>query len=422
MQLGMIGLGRMGAGIVRRLMRDGHDCVVYDVSPDAVKALADDGATGADSLEDFVAKLDKPRAAWVMVPAGEITESTVNDLAAVLESGDAIIDGGNSYYHDDIRRAASVAEKGIDYIDCGTSGGVFGLERGYCLMIGGPDEAVKRLEPIFETIAPGVDSRRANPRPRGRARDGRERLPALRPERRRPLREDGPQRDRVRDHGRVRRGAQHHQERRRRHEPARGGRRDRSARSPRVLPVRDRHPRGRRGVAPRQRRRLLAARPDRRRAGRVARPWRSSRAASPTPARAAGPRSRRSTRACRRRSSPPRSTPASPHATSTSTRTRCNRRCASSSAATTRRRNRACDSALEVLDDADAAARGRRRGDRGGGGGGARGRARSPSRSAAAARRGRCSPSSSPTPSPSRGRRSFRSTSGSLPRRIPTAT
>jgi 6-phosphogluconate dehydrogenase len=163
MQLGMIGLGRMGANIVRRLMRDGHECVVYDVNADAVKALAGEGATGADSLEDFVAKLSKPRAAWVMVPAGEITEKTVEDLAAKLESGDAIIDGGNSYYRDDMRRAAKVGEKGIDYIDCGTSGGVFGLERGYCLMIGGPDGAVQRLDPIFATLAPGVESAERTP-------------------------------------------------------------------------------------------------------------------------------------------------------------------------------------------------------------------------------------------------------------------
>jgi 6-phosphogluconate dehydrogenase len=153
----------MGANLVRRLMRDGHECVVFDVNPDAVAELAGEGATGADSLDDFVAKLDKPRAAWVMVPAGEITESTVNDLAERLESGDAIIDGGNSYYRDDIRRSQAFADKGIDYIDCGTSGGVFGLDRGYCLMIGGPDEAVKRLDPIFATIAPGVDSAERTP-------------------------------------------------------------------------------------------------------------------------------------------------------------------------------------------------------------------------------------------------------------------
>jgi 6-phosphogluconate dehydrogenase len=163
MQLGMVGLGRMGANLVRRLMRDGHECVVYDVNPEAVQPLAGEGATGAASLDDFVAKLAKPRAAWVMVPAGDITESTVEELGARLEAGDAIIDGGNSYYRDDIRRSAKLAERRIDYIDCGTSGGVFGLDRGYCLMIGGPDEAVKRLDPIFATIAPGVDAAERTP-------------------------------------------------------------------------------------------------------------------------------------------------------------------------------------------------------------------------------------------------------------------
>jgi 6-phosphogluconate dehydrogenase len=163
MQLGMVGLGRMGANIVRRLMRDGHDCVVYDVNPETVSGLAGEGATGSESLDDFAAKLSKPRAAWVMVPAGRITETTVDQLGAVLESGDAIIDGGNSYYRDDIRRSAKLAEQGIDYIDCGTSGGVFGLERGYCLMIGGPDEAVERLDPIFATLAPGVDAAERTP-------------------------------------------------------------------------------------------------------------------------------------------------------------------------------------------------------------------------------------------------------------------
>jgi 6-phosphogluconate dehydrogenase len=167
MQLGMVGLGRMGANIVRRLMRDGHECVAYDVNADAVKSLEDEGATGAADLDEFVAKLDKPRAAWVMVPAGEITEQAVNDLGARLEEGDAIIDGGNSYYHDDMRRAAKLAEKGIDYIDCGTSGGVFGLERGFCLMIGGPDGAFTRLEPIFATLAPGVEAAERTPGRKG---------------------------------------------------------------------------------------------------------------------------------------------------------------------------------------------------------------------------------------------------------------
>jgi 6-phosphogluconate dehydrogenase len=161
----MIGLGRMGSNLVRRLMQDGHSCVVYDVSPGAVAALAEDGATGASSLEDFVAKLDAPRHAWVMVPAGEITEATVRDLGERLDAGDTIVDGGNSYYRDDIRRAASLAARGIRYLDCGTSGGVFGLERGFCLMIGGPEEAFRELEPVFASLAPGAD---AAPRTPGR--------------------------------------------------------------------------------------------------------------------------------------------------------------------------------------------------------------------------------------------------------------
>ncbi|HTW06042.1 MAG TPA: decarboxylating 6-phosphogluconate dehydrogenase [Acidimicrobiales bacterium] len=154
MQLGMIGLGRMGANMVRRLMRAGHTCVVYDVNAEAVKNLAAEGATGAETLEDFVAKLELPRAAWVMVPAG-YTGGTVTQLAALMSPGDIIIDGGNSHYHDDIARAAQLKEQGINFVDVGTSGGVFGLERGYCLMIGGDDSVVQHLSPIFATIAPG---------------------------------------------------------------------------------------------------------------------------------------------------------------------------------------------------------------------------------------------------------------------------
>jgi 6-phosphogluconate dehydrogenase len=155
MQLGMIGLGRMGANMVRRLMRGGHDCVVWDMSADSVKTLAGEGANGAGSLEDFVAKLNKPRAVWIMVPVGEATEKTVNELAKRLESGDTIIDGGNSYFKDDVRRSRMLREKSINYVDVGTSGGVWGLERGYCMMIGGPEEIVNRLDPIFKTLAPG---------------------------------------------------------------------------------------------------------------------------------------------------------------------------------------------------------------------------------------------------------------------------
>src|SRR3954468_2220604 len=162
-QLGMVGLGRMGSNLVRRLMRDGHDCVVYDVKPDPIKQLAGEGATGASTLKELAERLEPPRAVWIMVPAGDITESTVKEVAEVLEKGDAIIDGGNSYYRDDMRRAETVGEKGIDYIDCGTSGGVFGLDRGFCLMIGGPDEAVERLDPIFKSIAPGVDAAERTP-------------------------------------------------------------------------------------------------------------------------------------------------------------------------------------------------------------------------------------------------------------------
>ncbi len=163
MELGIVGLGRMGANMARRLMRDGHRVVAYDVNPDAVSELAGEGADGAASLAELAAKLSAPRAVWVMVPAGEITEETVEAVAAELEAGDAIVDGGNSYYRDDIRRAAKLQGKGIDFVDCGTSGGVFGLERGYCLMIGGPDEAVERLDPVFATLAPGVESAERTP-------------------------------------------------------------------------------------------------------------------------------------------------------------------------------------------------------------------------------------------------------------------
>ncbi len=155
MQLGMIGLGRMGGNMVRRLIRGGHQCVVFDLNPDNVKGLVSDGAAGATSLDDFVGKLTKPRTAWVMVPAGDPTEHTVMELAKRMATNDIIIDGGNSYFKDDVRRAKALKEKGIRYLDVGTSGGVWGIERGYCMMIGGEEQAVKYLTPIFKTLAPG---------------------------------------------------------------------------------------------------------------------------------------------------------------------------------------------------------------------------------------------------------------------------
>jgi 6-phosphogluconate dehydrogenase len=157
MQLGMIGLGRMGANLVRRLMRNGHECVVYDVNSGAVKELEGEGAQGADSLEEFVGKLALPRAAWIMVPAA-FAGQTVNDLAAFMQPGDIVIDGGNTYYRDDIDRAQTLIAKGLHYVDVGTSGGVFGLDRGFCLMIGGEPDVVAHLDPLFRTIAPGLEA------------------------------------------------------------------------------------------------------------------------------------------------------------------------------------------------------------------------------------------------------------------------
>jgi len=156
MQLGMIGLGRMGANMVRRLMRAGHDCVVFDLSQDAVAELAGEGATGTSSMEDFVAKLSRPRAVWLMVPAA-VVDRTLEELLPLLDDDDVVVDGGNSYYRDDIRRARQAAADSVHYVDAGTSGGVWGLERGYSLMIGGDERAVGRLEPIFAAIAPGVE-------------------------------------------------------------------------------------------------------------------------------------------------------------------------------------------------------------------------------------------------------------------------
>jgi 6-phosphogluconate dehydrogenase len=168
MQLGMVGLGRMGANMVRRLLTGGHECVVFDMSPKAVEELVDEKATGSSSLAELIKKLEKPRAIWLMVPAA-VVDSTIAQLAPALEAGDTIIDGGNSYYVDDLRRSHELASKGINYVDVGTSGGVWGLERGYCMMIGGPDQAVKRLDPIFKTLAPGEGSIPRTPGRKGAA-------------------------------------------------------------------------------------------------------------------------------------------------------------------------------------------------------------------------------------------------------------
>jgi len=173
MQLGMIGLGKMGANMARRLMRGGHQCVVYDRSADAVKLLAGEGARGADSLAALIAGLDQPRHVWVMVPAGAPTEATVAELGELLAAGDTIIDGGNSYFKDDVRRGQTLAARNIHYVDAGTSGGVYGLERGYCMMIGGDAEVVGRLDPIFKTLAPGRGTAERTPgRASGTAEDG----------------------------------------------------------------------------------------------------------------------------------------------------------------------------------------------------------------------------------------------------------
>ena len=175
MQMGMVGLGRMGANMVRRLMRGKHQLVVSDLSADNVKQLVGEGATGSSSLDDFVSKLKPPRAAWVMVPAGDATEKTVLGLAEKMSSGDIIIDGGNSYFKDDVRRSKILQKKGINYVDVGTSGGIWGIDRGYCMMIGGPEAAVKHLDPIFKTLAPGrgdVDRTPGREKMSGTAEDG----------------------------------------------------------------------------------------------------------------------------------------------------------------------------------------------------------------------------------------------------------
>ena len=213
MQLGMVGLGRMGANLVRRAMAAGHECIVYDVDADAVAGLVEEGAIGANSLADVAAKLQQPRSVWIMVPAG-LTDRVVTDVTDHLDEGDIVIDGGNSHYHDDIVRAARLSESGIHYVDIGTSGGVFGLERGFCLMIGGEEAIVDHLDPIFRAPCPRRRHRGAHPRTGGRTDAGRTRIPALWAGGCGTYGQDGPQRHRVRHHGRLCRGAQHLESRR----------------------------------------------------------------------------------------------------------------------------------------------------------------------------------------------------------------
>ena len=236
MQLGMIGLGRMGANMVRRLLRAGHACVVYDIHPEAVQSLVKEGARGATSLEDFVGQLNPPRNVWMMVPSAAV-DPTLAALVPLLDREDTVIDGGNSYYHDDLRRAAELKGKGIYYVDVGTSGGVWGLERGYCLMIGGDEAPVQRLDPIFAALAPGIGAVTPHAGAGQGGRHCRARLPALRAERCRPLRQDDPQRHRIRPHGCLCRGPEHSPPRERGKETAERGCRDHPAPPPGTLSI-----------------------------------------------------------------------------------------------------------------------------------------------------------------------------------------
>ena len=266
MELGMIGLGRMGANMVERLMKAGHHCVVNDTHADVVQQLVGKGAKGTTSLPDFVKMLSKPRAVWLMLPAAAV-DPVLHTLVPLLEPGDIVIEGGNSYYHDDIRRAAELKAKQLHYVDVGVSGGVWGLERGYCHMIGGEDAIVQPPRPDFPLVGAWRGNGASHPRRHGRAVAGRIRLPALRPERRRPFCEDGAQRHRVRDDGRLRRGLQHHQKCRYRPAHPAGGCRNHAAARTRPLQISDRCRTGRRDVAARQCGRFVVARPHR---GRVA--------------------------------------------------------------------------------------------------------------------------------------------------------
>ena len=299
MQLGMIGLGRMGANMVRRLLKAGHQCVVFDRSPDAVKALAKEKAVGAHSPADLVKKLNKPRAVWLMVPAA-VVDQTIAELLPLLEPGDILIDGGNSYYVDDIRRAKELAAKGIHYVDVGTSGGVWGLERGYCMMIGGEKEVVQHLDPIFATLAPGIGNIPRTP--------GREKLGGTAEQGYLHCGPNGAGHFVKMVHNGIEYGIMAaYAEGLGRFEIRQRRERDKATPDAETTPLRDsgtlsiRPQSGRRGrsLAARQRDRLVAAGPDGERAGRGPEAGASSPAGFPIPAKAAGRSRRRLTKACR---------------------------------------------------------------------------------------------------------------------------
>ena len=313
MQLGMIGLGRMGANMVRRLIKGGHDCVVFDMSPKAVEDLVKENATGAASFGDLVSKLQKPRALWLMVPAA-VVDQTIAEVLPHLEPGDVLIDGGNSYYIDDIRRAKELAPKGIHYVDVGTSGGVWGLERGYCMMIGGEDAVVKHLDPIFARLAPGIGNIDRTP--------GRENVGGTAENGYLHCGPNGAGHFVKMVHNGIEygimaayaEGFSRASRRQRRQEDARDRRRNDAAARSRALPIRPQPARYSRGVATRQRDCLLAARPHGVGAAGRSRAQPNSPAAFPTPAKAAGPSRPRSTRPCRLPCFPPRFTSASARA------------------------------------------------------------------------------------------------------------
>ena len=337
MQLGMIGLGRMGANMVRRLLKGGHECVVFDMSPKAVAELVKEKAVGTASLAEFVKSLTKPRAVWLMVPAG-VVDKTIADLVPHLEAGDILIDGGNSYYIDDIRRAKELAPKSHPLCRCRHQRRRVGPRARLLHDDRRRDRHGEAPRPDLHHAGARPRRHRAHAGPREGGRHGRAGLAALRAQRRRPFRQDGAQRHRVRRHGGLRRGHGGPQGGQYRQAHRQGRRRNDAAARSRALPVRSQPARHRRTVAARQRHRLVAARPAGRGADRGSEPGRSSPAGCPIPAKAAGRSRRRSTRACRRMSCRRRSTSGSARAARRISPTSCSRPCATSSAGISRSR------------------------------------------------------------------------------------